>query len=52
MVSEIGEFKGNKILKLKKDENDGFGMSFGVRKAQLILDNLEDIKAFVEGDTK
>jgi hypothetical protein len=45
---EFTEFKGNKIIVLKRDENDKFGFSFGKSKAKLILENLEAIKQFAE----
>ena len=45
---EITEFKGNPIIKLMKDEEDKFGFNFGLSKAKLILDNIEEIKKFVE----
>jgi len=51
MTSQTGEFKGNKIIKLMRDEEDKFGFTFGIQKAKLVLDNLEDIKAFVEENT-
>jgi hypothetical protein len=45
---ERSEYKGKPILILKRDENDRFPFSFGLSKARLILDNLEEIKKFVE----
>ncbi|MEK7447968.1 MAG: hypothetical protein AAB019_00625 [Planctomycetota bacterium] len=45
---EKTEFKGNPIIVLKRDENDKFPFSFGLTKAKLILENLEEIKKFVE----
>ena len=48
MPVEFSEFKGNKIIKLKKDENDTFPFSFGKGKAKLIVDNFEEIKKFAE----
>lgn len=50
-MHEITEFKGNKVLKLKRDVND-FGFSFGLNKAKLILENLEAIKEFVDNNQK
>lgn len=41
-------FKGNPVIILKRNENDKYPMSFGLSKAKLILENLEDIKKFVE----
>ena len=48
IMTTIGEFKGNKMIKLATDENDKYPFSFGVRKAKIILANIEDIKKFVE----
>jgi hypothetical protein len=47
-MHEIGEFKGNKIITLKRDENDKYPFSFGKAKAKLIVENYEAIKIFVE----
>ncbi len=44
---EFGEFKGKPVLILRRSEDDKFPFSFGVNKAKLILENLEDIKKFV-----
>ncbi len=44
---ELSEFKGNKVIVLKRDENDKYPFSFGVAKAKLILQHIEDIKKFV-----
>lgn len=48
MTVEFSEFKGNKIIKLKKDDNDQFPFSFGKGKAKLIVENFEAIKQFAE----
>lgn len=48
MAVEFSEFKGNKIIKLKKDENDQFPFSFGKAKARLIVENFDAIKQFAE----
>lgn len=48
MVTEVGEYKGNKTITLRDGENDKYPFSFGVRKAKKILENIDDIKAFVE----
>lgn len=47
MTSEITEFKGNKILVLKRNPEDSWPFSFGLGKAKLILENLDAIKNFV-----
>ena len=48
MTVEYGEFKGNKIIKLKRSEEDRFPFSFGKTKAKLIVENYEEIKKFAE----
>ncbi len=51
MPTKIGEFKGNKILILTEEgqeSSDKYPFSFGIKKAKLILENIEDIKKFVE----
>ena len=45
---ERSEFKGKPVLVLKRDENDKFPFSFGVSKARMILENLDEIKKFVD----
>lgn len=47
---EYSEFKGNKLIVLKKDVNDKFGFSFGKNKAKLIKENMEDIIKFADGE--
>jgi len=44
---ERGEFKGKPVLIIKRDENDQYPFSFGLSKARLILENVEEIKKFV-----
>jgi hypothetical protein len=44
----IGEFKGNMVISLKTNEEDRFGLTFGLTKAKLILDNVENIRKFYE----
>jgi hypothetical protein len=47
-VVEYREYKGNKVIVLKRDENDRYPFSFGKSKAKLIVDNFEAIKGFAE----
>ena len=51
MVSE-SEFKGNPMIVLKNDEEDKFPFQFGLKKAKLILENIDAIKEFVEKHNK
>ena len=46
IVSE-SEFKGNPMLVIKNSEEDKFPFQFGIKKAKLILENIENIKEFV-----
>lgn len=47
---EYDEYKGNKLIVLKKSENDTFPFKFGKAKAKLIVENFEDIKKFAESE--
>jgi hypothetical protein len=47
IVSE-SEFKGNPMIVIKLDEEDKYPFQFGVKKAKLILENIDAIKKFVE----
>lgn len=47
-IVERGEYKGKPLIILKRNQEDKYPFSFGVSKAKLILDNLEEIKKFVE----
>lgn len=49
---EKREFKGNPVIVLKRDENDKYPMSFGLSKAKLIMDNVDEIKKFVAENNK
>ncbi len=51
-IVERGEFKGKPILILKRDEEDKYPFSFGLTKAKLIVDNIDEIKKFVEENSK
>ncbi len=48
MAVEFSEFKGNKILVLKKTPEDTYPFSFGKAKAKMIVENFEEIKKFAE----
>jgi len=51
-IVEEAEFKGNAMIVLKNDEEDKFPFQFGVKKAKLVLENIEEIKKFVEKHDK
>jgi len=48
MAVEYSEFKGNKLIVLKRSDEDKFPFSFGKGKARLIVENFDAIKAFAE----
>ena len=48
MTVEYDEFKGNKMIVLKRSDEDPFPFRFGKNKAKLIVENFEDIKKFAE----
>ncbi len=45
---ERSEYKGKPLIVIKRSEDDKYPFSFGVTKAKLILENIEEIKKFVE----
>lgn len=45
---ERGEFRGKPVLILKRSEDERYPFSFGLNKAKLILEHIEDIKKFVD----
>lgn len=47
-IVEYGEYKGNKLIILKRSEDDKYPFSFGKGKARLIVENFEAIKKFAE----
>ncbi len=52
MVAERSEYQGKPMIVLKRNENDRYPFMFGLSKARLILDNVEEIKKFVEENEK
>lgn len=46
-IVERGEYKGKPLLIIKRSEEDKYPFSFGLSKAKLIVDNIEEIKKFV-----
>ena len=49
---ERSEFKGKPVLVIERDENDKYPFAFGMSKAKMILENIEEIKRFVEENDK
>lgn len=47
-IVEESEFKGNPMIVLKNSVDDQYPFQFGVKKAKLVLENIEAIKQFVE----
>ena len=43
-----GEYKGNKLIILKRNDDDKYPFSFGKTKAKMIVENYEAIKKFAE----
>lgn len=52
MVAERSEYKGRPMLVLKRSEDEKFPFSFGLSKAKMILENLDEIKKFVAENDK
>jgi len=52
MPVEFDEYRGNKMIVLKRDKDDNYPFKFGLRKAQLILDHIDEIKKFVKENDK
>jgi hypothetical protein len=49
---ERGEYKGKPLIVIKRNEEDKYPFSFGISKARMILENIEEIKKFVEENSK
>ena len=49
---ERTEYKGKPVMVIKRDENDKYPFSFGMTKAKMILENIDEIRRFVEDNTK
>lgn len=47
-IVEFGEYKGNKLIILKRNAEDKYPFSFGKAKAKLVIKHFEDIKKFAE----
>lgn len=49
---ERSEYKGKPVLIIRRSEDDKYPFSFGLTKAKMILENIEEIKRFVEDNSK
>jgi len=53
MIVEKTEYKGQPVIVLKRSEEDRYPFSFGLGKARMILEAIDEIKKFVkENETK
>ncbi len=52
MPVKTGEYKGFPTISLLKDEQDARPFTFGLGKAKLIIENIDEIKKFVEENGK
>lgn len=43
-----GDYKGNAMLIIRQTPQDKFPFQFGIKKARLILEHIDAIRAFVE----
>jgi hypothetical protein len=50
MVVEYDEYKGNKMIVLKKSEDDTYPFKFGKNKAKLLVEHFDAVKAFAESE--
>ncbi len=51
-IVEEAEFKGNPMIVLKNSEEDRYPFQFGLKKAKLVIEHIEDIKKFVTKNDK
>jgi len=47
MIAEKSEYQGKPVLTLKRSAEEKFPFTFGLTKAKMILEHLEEIKRFV-----
>lgn len=47
---ELLEYKKKKILSITQDDNNKVHIQFGIKKAKLIMDNIEAIKEFIRNE--
>jgi hypothetical protein len=48
MPATESEFKGNPMIVLSQGDEDKFPFQFGLKKAKLVLEHLDEIRKFVE----
>lgn len=46
-IVEESEYKGNPMIVLKNSEEDKYPFQFGIKKAKLVVENIDAIKAFI-----
>lgn len=46
-IVDESEYKGNPMIVLKNSEEDRYPFQFGLKKAKLVLEHIEDIRQFV-----
>ncbi|MDO8518968.1 MAG: hypothetical protein Q7T11_02250 [Deltaproteobacteria bacterium] len=51
-IVEEAEYKGNPMIVLKNGEEDRYPFQFGLKKAKLVIEHIEDIKKFVAKNDK
>ncbi len=44
---EESEYKGNPMIVLKNGPEDRYPFQFGLKKAKLVIEHIEDVKKFV-----
>ena len=49
---ERSEFKGKPVIIIRRTEDDKYPFTFGMSKARLILENIEEIKKFVADNSE
>jgi len=51
-IVEESEYKGNPMIVLKNSAEDRYPFQFGLKKAKLVIEHIEDIKKFVDKHDK
>lgn len=46
-IVEESEYKGNPMMVLKNNEEDRYPFQFGLKKAKLVVEHIEDVKKFI-----